>query len=370
MQLAALARGLHEGGMFSISVHTLYDGGALAPPLARAGIPVLSAGKRRRWDAGAWLVRLVRGVRARKPDILHSYLGPPNVLAAALLPLLRPRALFWGLRASEMDLAAYDWSWRAVTAAERLLSRVPDTIVVNSEAGRTAAIRAGMPAARLQMVPNGIDIERYRLDRPHGAALRESWLQGAKGPLIGIVARLDPMKDHGTFLRAALAFAAGRPEARFVCVGGGDATALRAESEALGLGDRVIWAGVQSDMPAVWNALDLATLTSAFGEGFPNAVGEAVACGLPTVATDVGDAALIVDDPERIVSPRDADALAAAWEAAISLPDDERERRADAARARLAARYSVPAMVARTSALYHAALAAAPRRSEQGARGR
>ncbi|MDA1131874.1 MAG: glycosyltransferase [Proteobacteria bacterium] len=368
VQLATLARRLHEGGAFSVSVHTLYDGGALVSPLSQAGIPVVSAGKRGRWDAGGWLVRLVRGVRARNPDILHSYLGPPNVLAAVLRPLLRPRKLFWGLRASEMDLAAYDWSWRAVTGAERLLSRVPDAIVVNSEAGRETAVRAGMPAGRLHVVANGIDVERFRPDRRLGASLRGIWLRGAQGPLIGIVARLDPMKDHGTFLRAAQAFAARHPEARFVCVGGGDAASLRTESESLRLGDRVTWAGAVSDMPAAWNALDLATLTSAFGEGFPNALGEAVACGLPAVATDVGDSAKVLDDPACIVPPRNATALAAAWEKALAAPEAERQQRAAAARDRLAARYSVAAMIERTAALYRAALEEGPGEAGVGAR--
>jgi glycosyltransferase involved in cell wall biosynthesis len=128
------------------------------------------------------------------------------------------------------------------------------------------------------------------------------------------MARLDPMKDHANLLRAAAGFARENPDARFVCAGDGP---LREELErlatSLGLADRVVWAGEIADARAAYNAFDIATLSSAFGEGFPNVVGEAMACGIPVAATDVGDVRLIVDAQGEVVPPRDPDALRAAW---------------------------------------------------------
>ena len=109
-------------------------------------------------------------------------------------------------------------------------------------------------------------------------------------------------------------------------------------------------------MSAAWNALDLATLSSSFGEGFPNVIGEAMACGVPCVSTDVGDTARIINDASRIVPRGDASALAAAWSATLALPRDVAAAKNTAGRERIVEAFSVEAMVARTTALYDTAI--------------
>src|SRR5207248_7569408 len=107
-----------------------------------------------------------------------------------------------------------------------------------------------------------------------------------------------------------------QPDARFVLAGDGPA-AYREElgtlANSLGLADRLAWAGEIRDVKAAYNAFDIATLSSAFGEGFPNVVGEAMACGIPVVATDVGDVRLITGELGEVVPPRNPDLLCAAW---------------------------------------------------------
>ncbi|MCH8077882.1 MAG: glycosyltransferase, partial [SAR324 cluster bacterium] len=105
-------------------------------------------------------------------------------------------------------------------------------------------------------------------------------------------------------------------KARVGGVGGGPEdyrAGLLKMSDALGLSDALHWAGPRGDLPAVHNALDVFTLSSSFGEGFPNALGEAMACGTPCVATDVGDAARIAGKEGRVVEPGNPEALAGAW---------------------------------------------------------
>lgn len=352
-QLVALATRLLASGRFTASVVTFYPEGELSKRLIEASVPVESIGKRGRWDFA--VARLTTCIRRHRPDLLHSYLGPPNLMAALLGPFLGGPRIVWGLRASDMDLRHYDWTWRAVYQAERALSRIPHRIVANSSAGRDLAVHAGFPAARLAVIPNGIDTARFAPAAQGSAALRAEWLRGSAGPLIGLVARLDPMKDHETFLRAAQRLSTSATGARFVCVGAGPeafSARLRGIADDLGIGHRVVWAGRRHDVPAALNALDIATLSSAFGEGFPNVVGEAMACGIPCVVTDVGDSAMIVANTGTIVPRRDPEALAEGWRAMLAAPEAERQRRAQAARARIVDNFSLDAMVAATAALY------------------
>src|SRR5262249_21994255 len=155
-------------------------------------------------------------------------------------------------------------------------------------------------------------------------------------------------KDHATLLNAASRFARENSGARFVCVGDGPLRdELKGLAQSLALADRIVWAGEIADTRAAYNAFDIATLASAFGEGFANAVGEAMACGIPVAATDVGDVRAIAGSTGEVVSPKDPDALCAAWQRL-------RARRArepalgEAARAAIVSNYGLEIMVRRT----------------------
>ena len=155
------------------------------------------------------------------------------------------------------------------------------------------------------------------------------------------------MKGHETFLRAAARLAETHQNVKFVCVGGGPqeyASRLEKLAHSLGLGQRIIWAGPRSDMPAVLNPLDIA---SSFGEGVTNAVAEAMVCERPCVVIDVGDSARIVGALGEVVPPRDPDALAAAMarmlDRIVRDPDLGRQ-----ARARIVDEFSVECMMLRT----------------------
>ena len=163
------------------------------------------------------------------------------------------------------------------------------------------------------------------------------------------------MKDHATFIRAAARLAETRPEARFVLVGRGtdsrDGALERWIAEA-GITDRTRRLGERTDIAKIIPGLDLMTLSSAFGEGFPNVLGEAMACGVPCVTTDVGDAARVVGDTGLVVRPRDPDALAAAWDEAATRDGATRAALGAAARERIIAQYSLAEMVRRYEDLY------------------
>ena len=121
------------------------------------------------------------------------------------------------------------------------------------------------------------------------------------------------MKDYPTFLEAAAIVAGRKQGMRFVSVGAGPpdyAARLREQARRLGLEGKMIWAGPRGDLPSIYNALDLLVSSSAFGEGFSNVLGEAMACGIPCIATDVGDAREILGEAGIVVSRRNPEALA------------------------------------------------------------
>jgi glycosyltransferase involved in cell wall biosynthesis len=317
-QLVTLAKGLHKRGHRTV-VAVFYRGGELEPDLQRAGVPLMVLDKRGRWDSLGFLWRLIRFLRREKPQVVHGYLIFPNVLTV-LLRLLFPRIrAFWGLRDSVLDRSHYDWLERFLYRVERSLSRFADMIVVNSRAGFRYAVAHGFPREKLFVISNGIDAEYFRRDEQARRELRIAWRVKNSEILIGLVGRLDRMKDHPTFLKAAAALARTHDDLRFVCVGDGPSgykQELLRQSERLGLTKRIMWAGARGDMPAVYSALDI-NVSCSYGEGFPNVIGEAMACGVPCVVTDVGDSAWIVGDAGEVATPKDARALEAAIERSV-----------------------------------------------------
>ena len=346
-QMALLAAGLRQRG-HQVTVACFYPRGPLVAELRAAGVEPVGLDKRGRWDLPGPGLALVRLARRHRAQVIYSFLDTPNLLAALVKPLLPGVRLAWGVRASDMDLGRYDWFAALMARLPRLLAGRADLIIANSRAGAAVAGRRGLPAGRLRVIPNGIDTQRFAPDPAAGLALRRQWGVGPEQTLVGLVGRVDPMKDHATFLRAAALMRARRPGLRLVCVGDGPAhqrAALAAQARDLGLEPALVWAGARGDMPAVMNALDLLALSSAFGEGFPNVVGEAMACAVPVVVTRVGDAAWVAGRPELAVAPGDPPALAAAALAVLDLPPGRRRELGRELRRRVEERFSLAAMV-------------------------
>jgi len=339
-QLVLLAEQLARCGV-AVSVAPFYAAPDAHLPF---GIKILPITKRGRWDLVAYGIRLMFALRRARPDILHAYLPAANCLAIALKPFLSTTRIVWGVRASDMDASRYDWLEALAYRVERRLARFVDLIITNSGAGRECILARGWPADRIVVIPNGINTALFRRNFVDRERVRAEWGISAETPLVGLVGRLDPMKDHETFLRAIAALARRRPDVRGVMIGDGprlERIRLQKLCCELGAEDRIIWAGKRLDMPAVYSSLDCLCLTSAFGEGTPNAVGEAMACEVPCAVTDVGDAAVMVGDTGRVVPPRQPLALCAAIGEILALSEDARRALGRAARDRIIANYDI-----------------------------
>lgn len=333
-------------------VVSLSSDGTLVPVLRAAGAEVRSLGMRRYMPSLTAVVRLAKIIRRERPIIMQTWLYHADLvgLIAARLAGFRPVA--WNLRCSNMDLAKYRWSTRLVVKLLIWLSSLPDMIMVNSVAGRRWHAALGYRARQWEVVPNGVDTAVFHPD----AKARQHWrhrLNVAENEtLVGMIARRDPMKDHEGMLQAAAEAARSRAGLVFVLAGRGitrnDATLARL-ADAVGAPVHLI---DECDDPGGLNAaLDIAVLSSAFGEGFPNVVAEAMATAVPCIVTDVGDAASIVGPTGVVVPPSDPQALA---QAMLTLADDEplRKRMGDAARRRIIEGYGLESAIARYEALW------------------
>ena len=267
LQLLALLRHL-DRARFPQTVIALEPGGPLAADYARL-CPIAEIGGPR----ATRLFRLGRALAARRPAVLHTWLARLWGTAAALALDLPVVASFRGV---DDDEAA--WRVRLKRAFDRLAAqRVPIVAVANSHAvAAFVPAFTGIPARRTVVIGN-------MLERTELFALAPA---RPDGPFtVGVVARLEPVKDHATFLRAAARLAARRPEARFLLAGDGSLREpLLAQARAAGIDDRCQFLGHVGDVAQVLGRCHAAVLSSVT-EGMPNAVLEALAAAVPVVAT-------------------------------------------------------------------------------------
>ncbi len=312
-QLSQLARGLAARG-HKVAIAVFYGGGAFESGLEQDNVVLVDLEKRGRGDLAGFARRFRRAVKDLDPDIVHSYLADSNLVAATLKPLLGRARLVCGVRASRFDTSGYDFATRLAMGLERFALRNADLVIANSSAGKASLAANGAFAGRIRVIHNGIDTGRFFPDEEAREKTRTRYGVEAGVPLVGMVARFDPLKDHGTFLRAAKRVLQQRPATRFVLVGDGtreERRGLEGFSRHLGLEDALLWDPGGEATAVLYNALDV-LVSSSISEGFSNVIAEAMACDVPCAATDVGDSAEIVGETGRVVAPRDPEDLSAA----------------------------------------------------------
>lgn len=350
VMLAKLVGGM-DRTRFANAVISLTNRGQLGEQIESYGVEVHALEMRRGWPDVSALSRLIRQLQVYKPTIVQSWLYHADLLSTLAVKFSGHPLLLWNLRCSDMDLTHYRPLTRWVQRMLAWWSTTPAVVVSNSEAGKQEHERLGYHPKRWEIIPNGFDLDRFRPDISVRVMRRKEWQVSNDAVVIALVARVDPMKDHATFLEAARQIAKARENVYFVLIGK-DTELLSGTVAAKGLNDRVRVLGYRSDVSRLLPGADIVCLSSAFGEGFPNVLGEAMACEIPCVSTDVGDAKRIIADTGLIVPSRDPHSLA---KALIGLIDQGPVVRAEfgrAARRRIVSEYSLGSIIEQYEKLY------------------
>jgi glycosyltransferase involved in cell wall biosynthesis len=354
MLFRLLARG--DRGRFSPTVLSLLGPGAVGARMSAMDVPVLTLGMRQERPLSPAMLRLVPIARSLRPSLLQGWMYHGN-LAASGCALLSGRRLpvIWNVRHSIHDMGHETRLTRGFIRLGAALSSSTRAIIYNSGLSARQHEALGYDSDKTVVIPNGFDCQLFR-PRPEMAQwLRQDARVEPGRVLIGMVARNHPQKDPCNLIKATALLAARGIDVHVLIVGPGfdtdNAEVMGAIAQA-GVAGRFSLLGERHDIPDIVAGLDIATLPSAWGEGFPNVLGEAMACGVPCVTTAVGDSAWIVGRTGIVVPPRDPEALADALGRLVALGCEGRRQLGAAARARVIEHFEVDDIVGRYQELY------------------
>jgi glycosyltransferase involved in cell wall biosynthesis len=340
---------------FPADVVSLTTTGPVGRMLASTGVPVTALGMEPRLPHSLRALALLGHLRRTRPAVIQTWMYHADLVGGVGSFLAHRPAVIWGIRQTLDATLSKRHAIRTARVCARLSSRIPTRIVCCAESVAAVHIGLGYDPHRVMVIPNGFDTASFAPDPGARSAVRAELGVDARTPLVGLVARYDVKKGHEVFVDAARRVADRHPRVQFVLCGRGadtDNRPLVAAIAGAGVADRFHLLGGRTDVARVTASLDVAVSTSLFGEGFSNALGEALACGVPCVATDVGDSALIVGESGAIVPPRDPVRTAHAIGDLLALSDEERGAIGRAARARIERRFGLERVVSRFERLY------------------
>ena len=321
--------------------------------IERAGATVHLLGGKSRRSALSMPLELARVVRAVRPDLIQGWMYHGNLAATLIAPGLGTPPVLWNIRQSLEDLDGDKFLTRQVIRLGRALSARPQRIIYNSHAAARQHHAFGYHDGAVEIIANGFETDRTGPDQAVRAAQRAALAIPSDAPLFLHVARFHPMKDHRSFVAAAVRCLETLPQARFVLAGSGVSAASVGLAELLPTGQlpHFVFPGEVGEIMGLMQAADVLVVSSCRSEGFPNVLGEAMLAGTPCIATDVGDCALILEDAGLVVPARDPEGLALAM---VRLGRDAGLRLALGER--VCDRFAIEGAVSRYLALYQTML--------------
>lgn len=329
-------------------VISMTDGGKHGPALNASGVALycLRMPRGRPTLSGMW--KLFSLIRRERPHVVQTWMYHADLIGGMIARAARVDAVCWGVRTSNINPREMKYAtFLVIRQCARLSSLVPRRIISCSHEAVEQHTAAGYATDRFVVIPNGCDLQRFRPDPHARERLRRQWQTPPGQHVIGMVARFDPHKDHRNLIVAMGILRKRGHCITWILAGSG----IDHQNDELvhllrsnGVFNDVRLLGPQNDIPGLMNALDLHVLSSC-GEAFPNVLAEAMACGIPCIATDVGDARSIIGSTGWLVPPRDSNALAHAIESAfIRRNAADWAARGDAARTRIRENFGLDRM--------------------------
>jgi len=334
MMLYKLLGSLNDESIDSMVV-SLMGRGKVTERIEALGVKVetldLGQGEHPSWKT---IKKLREFMRAFNPDIVQGWMYHGNIAATIAVfiyqPIRKKVKLFWNVRQTLYDINSEKIQTRWLIVLGRWLSFFAHSIIYNSNLSAEQHCNAGYLSKKTKIIPNGFDLQKFCPDKNRRQQLREELGVSESAILIGHISRLHPMKDHATLLRAidrvvdSLSSTGGKQEVLFLLIGHGVTSELSNNPAIHFLGER-------SDIPKIMSALDIVVSSSAWGEGFPNVIGEAMASEVPCVVTDVGDSAHIVGKYGQVCSVGDDQCIASSL---LQLIENKQERKTAGRQAR------------------------------------
>jgi glycosyltransferase involved in cell wall biosynthesis len=347
-QAVTLAEALQRQG-HHLCVATLADG-PLREDIEAIGLPLVVLHRPLNQSSAA-VPALRRLLHRVQPDVVYAFLDLQWLLALAARGRRHEPRVVLGLRSSDYGLPVVGTRGRVVQWMTRHASGYADLLVANSQQGLHDFSRHARRIPHGVVMPNGIDLSQFAANADARLTSRAEWSIPTYARVVGHVGRLHPVKDHERLLSAFAHLRALDPDCYLVCVGDGAPerfTELRRLAVRLGIADHVRFAGPAAHMPSAYSAFDALVLCSK-REGFPNAVAEGMACGVPAVVTDVGACAEIVGELGEIVRDPSAETLGSAIARLLGRGSAALSKQC---RERVLSRYTIDEVAARTAALF------------------
>ncbi len=370
MKITHIITGLNTGGAemvlyklllsmdrneFIPEVISLTDVGAMGKKIEGLDVPVRALGMRRGIPNPLMVLKLAGWLRRSKPDVIQTWMYHADLVGGLAAKIAGGIPVSWGIHHSNLDP---QHSKRLTILTAKLCAWLshwlPTKIVSVSNGARKVHEAIGYAVDKMIVIPNGIDTVLFKPDASARLSVRNELALPKDTLIIGLVARFDPQKDHRSFIKAAEKFCIDHQNAHFLLCGNGinwDNEKLAVWIYNAGLRHCFHLLGLRDDIPRLTSALDIAS-SSSFGESFSLTIGEAMACGVPCVTTDIEGPVSLLGGNGWVVPINDSRAMCQAWQEIFRMSEESVKKRLDAARERIRNNFSIKIMAKKYQHLF------------------